>query len=81
MEFFGDEIDRIVEFNPLTGEVLGRRLHGFRFSGSHYVTSRERMLEAAARLDGTAQQLGNFNKRATCLEAQRIERAPDLTWK
>ncbi|HBK53747.1 MAG TPA: excinuclease ABC subunit B, partial [Syntrophomonas wolfei] len=47
VEFFGDEIDRIIEFNPLSGEIIGRRLHSMIFPASHFVTTRERMLEAA----------------------------------
>ena len=74
VEFFGDEIDRIVEFNPLTGEVLGRRLHAFVFPASHYVTSRERMLEAAGEIEmELAQQLEKFQQEGKLLEAQRIE--------
>lgn len=74
VEFFGDEIDRIVEFNPLTGEVLGRRLHAFVFPASHYVTSREKMLEAAGEIEmELAQQLEKFQREGKLLEAQRIE--------
>lgn len=74
VEFFGDEIDRIVEFNPLTGEVLGRRLHAFVFPASHYVTSREKMLEAAVEIEmELAQQAEKFKQEGKLLEAQRIE--------
>lgn len=74
VEFFGDEIDRIIEFNPLTGEVLGRRLHAFVFPASHYVTSRERMLEAANEIEAElAQQVEKFKQEGKLLEAQRIE--------
>jgi excinuclease ABC subunit B len=74
VEFFGDEIDRIVEFNPLTGEVFGRRRHAFVFPASHYVTSRDRMLEAAAEIEQElAQQVEKFRREGKLLEAQRIE--------
>ncbi|HOB12366.1 MAG TPA: excinuclease ABC subunit UvrB [Syntrophomonadaceae bacterium] len=74
VEFFGDEIDRIIEFNPLTGEVLGRRMHAFVFPASHYVTSRERMLEAAYEIEAElAQQVEKFKQEGKLLEAQRIE--------
>ncbi len=39
IDFFGDEIDRIIEFNPLTGEVYGRRIHVMIFPASHFVTT------------------------------------------
>ena len=71
---FGDEIDRIVEFNPLTGEVFGRRRHAFVFPASHYVTSRDRMLEAAIEIEQElAQQVEKFRREGKLLEAQRIE--------
>lgn len=74
VEFFGDEIERIIEFNPLTGEVLGRRLHAFIFPASHYVTSRERMLEAAVEIEQElAGQADVFKHEGKLLEAQRIE--------
>jgi excinuclease ABC subunit B len=39
IEFFGDEIERIIEFNPLTGEILGKRSHIMIFPASHFVTT------------------------------------------
>ncbi|MBC7075342.1 MAG: excinuclease ABC subunit UvrB [Syntrophomonadaceae bacterium] len=74
VEFFGDEIDRIVEFNPLTGEVLGRRLHAVIFPASHFVTTRDRMLAAADEIEQElALQVESFKKEGKLLEAQRIE--------
>lgn len=74
VEFFGDEIDRIVEFNPLTGEVFGRRNHAFVFPASHFVTSRERMLAAAGEIERElAGQVEHFRREGKLLEAQRIE--------
>jgi len=73
-EFFGDEIDRILEFNALTGEILGRRSHVLIMPASHYVTSRERMLSAAAEIEEElASQIAFFQSRGKLLEAQRIE--------
>ena len=46
VEFFGDEIDRIVELDVLTGEVLGSRSHIMLFPASHYVTPAEKMERA-----------------------------------
>ena len=43
VEFFGDEIDRIVEINGLTGEIIGIRQHASIFPASHYVTSPEKI--------------------------------------
>ena len=74
VELFGDEVDRITEFNPVTGEVFGRRLHTMIFPASHYVTSRERMLETAKDIQAELeQQVARFRSEGKLLEAQRIE--------
>lgn len=74
VEFFGDEIERIIEFNPLSGEIIGRRLHSMIFPASHFVTTRERMLEAAGQIEEElAQQLARFKMEGKLLEAQRLE--------
>lgn len=74
IEFFGDEIDRIVEFNPLTGEVFGRRLHIMIFPASHYVTTRDRMLAAADEIEAELyEQVKKFKEEDKLIEAQRIE--------
>lgn len=74
VEFFGDEIDRIVEFNPLTGEIFGKQMHAMIFPASHFVTTRERMLAAADEIEQElAEQLQSFQQEGKLLEAQRIE--------
>jgi excinuclease ABC subunit B len=73
VEFFGDEVDRIVEFNPMTGEVFGRRVHAMIFPASHFVTTRERMIEAAGEIEEELkQQVEKFQTEGKLLEAQRI---------
>lgn len=74
IEFFGDEVERLVEFNPLTGEVLGRRLHVMIFPASHFVTTRDNMLKAADQIEQElADQIKLFKQEGKLLEAQRIE--------
>lgn len=74
VEFFGDEVDRIIEFNPLTGEILGRRLHVLIFPASHFVTSRDRMLQAAEEIEKELEiQVEKLKNEGRLLEAQRIE--------
>ena len=46
MEFFGDEVDRITEIDPLTGEVRSRLEHIAVFPASHYVVPRDKLLRA-----------------------------------
>lgn len=74
VEFFGDEVDRIIEFNPLTGEVLGRRLHAMIFPASHFVTTRDKMLAAADEIESELEiQVERFKQEGKLIEAQRIE--------
>ncbi|HWP95371.1 MAG TPA: excinuclease ABC subunit UvrB [Syntrophomonadaceae bacterium] len=74
IEFFGDVIDRITEFNPLTGEIFGRRQHVMIFPASHFVASRDRMLDAVGLIEEElGLQLELFRQEGKLLEAQRIE--------
>jgi len=74
VEFFGDEIDRIREVDPLTGEILGDRDHVAIFPATHFMTNEERMEEAvnaiSAELKEQTDKLKSENK---LLEAQRLE--------
>ena len=74
IDFFGDEIDRIIEFNPLTGEVYGRRIHVMIFPASHFVTTWEHMMSVAGDIEEELeQQLQLFKSQGKLLEAQRLE--------
>ncbi len=74
IELFGDEVDALVEFDVLTGEVLAKRNHVAIFPASHYVTSRENLERAMGdirmELDERLQELKADFKG---LEAQRLE--------
>jgi excinuclease ABC subunit B len=73
IEFFGDEIERIIEFKPMTGEVLGKQMHAMIFPASHFVTSRDNMLAAADDIENElTQHLEKFKQEGKLLEAQRI---------
>lgn len=74
IELFGDEIDRIIEFNPMTGEILGRRMHAMIFPASHFVTTRDRMLATAGEVEEEmAKHVARFKQEGKLIEAQRIE--------
>jgi len=74
VEFFGDEVERLVEFDVLTGEITGQRQHVSIFPASHYATSRERMAEAIVRIeDELEQRLAELRRQERLLEAQRLE--------
>ena len=73
VEFFGDEIDRIVEFDTLTGEVRNELSHIAIFPASHYVVSKENMERAIADIEVELnEQVKLFKSEGKLLEAQRI---------
>ena len=73
VEFFGDEIDRITEINPLTGELKNVINHVAIYPASHYIIPRERMAEAIERVrEEMEERVKFFEKENKLLEAQRI---------
>ncbi|MBS4888641.1 MAG: excinuclease ABC subunit UvrB [Anaerococcus vaginalis] len=74
VEFFGDEIDRISEFDSLTGKVTSHISHGYIYPASHYATSAEKAAAAITtikeELKDRLVELENENK---LVEAQRLE--------
>ena len=73
IEFFGDEIDRIVEFDPLTGEIKRALSFACIFPASHYVVAPEKMTHAIVGLEEELkQQVAYFKENDKLLEAQRI---------
>lgn len=74
VEFFGDEIERISEVNPLTGEVLCGRAHVAVFPASHYATGREKLESAIGQIETDLwKRVDEFKAQDKLLEAQRIE--------
>lgn len=74
IEFFGDEIERIVEIDHLTGENLGERTHVSIFPASHYVTSKEKLELAIVAIEKELEdRLDYYRNNDMYLEAQRIE--------
>lgn len=74
VEFFGDEIDRISEINPLTGELISVLKHAAIYPASHYIVSKEKMQTAVKELERELEErLAFFRKQGKPLEAQRIE--------
>ena len=74
VEFFGDEIDRISEINPLTGELKALLRHAAVYPASHYIVSREKMQVALAEIERELdERLVYFREHGKLLEAQRIE--------
>ena len=74
VELFGDEIDRLVEVDALTGEVIAERKHVAVYPASHYVTTKEKMKIAVARIEAELdEQLAKLKAEDRLLEAQRLE--------
>ena len=74
VEFFGDEIDRIREVAPLTGEILGERNHVVIFPATHFLTSGERLEGSIKSIEAElAQRLEVLRADGKLLEAQRLE--------
>ncbi len=74
VEFFGDEIDRIVEVDSLTGEVIGEREQVSIFPATHFVTNEQIMERALASIkDEMNIQVKKFEGEGKLLEAQRIK--------
>lgn len=74
IEFFGDEIDRIVEIDYVTGKILGTRSYVAVFPASHYVTTPEKVAHAVEAIEKELlERVKYFKENDKLLEAQRIE--------
>ncbi len=74
IELFGDEVDRITELRPLTGEVISRPEEIVIYPARHFMTSDEKMEEALINIEKELQErIEYFVSRNKLLEAQRIE--------
>ncbi len=74
VEFFGDEIDRISEIIPLTGEVVSEIKHAAIYPASHYIVPPEKLESALAELQREMEErVELFKSEGKLVEAQRIE--------
>ncbi len=74
VEFFGDEIDRISEFDPLTGAVKAVMSHVMIYPASHFITPPGKLHAAVAEIEKELEErIRYFKERDMLLEAQRIE--------
>ncbi len=73
VEFFGDEIDRISEFHPLTGERVNVVRHVAIFPASHYIVAPEKQIEGIKKIQAECEaQVKAFTEEGKLIEAQRI---------
>lgn len=74
IEFFGDEIDEISEFDSLTGKVTAKLSHGYIYPASHYATTSEKTERAIVTIEEELdERLAELNSQNKLLEAQRLE--------
>ena len=73
VEFFGDEVERVTEVDPLTGEVLAERNELNVYPASHYVTPQEKLVAAIADIEvETEQRVAELEQKGMILEAERL---------
>lgn len=74
VEFWGDEIEKISEINPLTGKAIGLRQHILIPPASQYVTSKEKLAKAIVTIEEEMKErVDYFKSKGKLIEAQRIE--------
>ena len=74
VEFWGDEIEKIHEINPLTGKAVAERTHVMVFPNSHYVTTSDKMEHALVTINEELQErIKYFKDNNKLIEAQRID--------
>ncbi len=74
IEFWGDEVERILQLDPVTGEVFARRQDIEIYPAKHFVTSREKLLEAIHDVEQELEErVAELKAQGKLLEAQRLE--------
>lgn len=74
IEFFGDEIEEISEFDSLTGKVTAKLSHAYIYPASHYATTSEKTEKAIITIEEElTERLDELNRENKLLEAQRLE--------
>jgi excinuclease ABC subunit B len=79
VDFFGDEVERIVEIDDLTGEVLAERDEVNLYPATHYVTPRDKLLAAVEKIDSEMQERVRWlNDQGRDLEAARLKQRTEF---
>ncbi|MCQ2559278.1 MAG: excinuclease ABC subunit UvrB [Clostridia bacterium] len=74
LDFFGDELERIREFDPVSGDILGEREHLAVFPATHYAVSEDKLQKAMQRIEQELEErLQELREQNKLLEAQRLE--------
>ncbi len=79
IEFFGDTVERITRFEPLTGNKIAQLEHATVFPGKQFVTTNEKMKRAAVAIrEELGERIREFEKQGKLLEAQRIKQRTEF---
>ena len=79
IEFFGDEIERLVEVDPLTGEILREREQIDIYPAKHFVTSEEKLEAGITEIQEELEsRLAELTASDKLVEAQRLEHLPNM---
>ena len=83
VQFWGDEVERIIRLNPVTGEVVEELSELLVFPATHYVTERERMLKAIVAIEEELKsRLAELERqRARCSRRSGSGCGPTTTWR
>jgi excinuclease ABC subunit B len=74
IEFFGDEIERVLQINAITGEVVTELCHAAIYPASHYIVPREKIKAALGKIEAEIlERVDYFKNKEKIIEAQRIE--------
>jgi excinuclease ABC subunit B len=74
ISFFGDEVERIISLNPITGEILSDMDHIEIYPAKHFITEDERLIKAISDIEVELEaRIKHFREKEKLLEAQRIE--------
>ncbi len=74
VDFFGDEVERIIEVDPLTGELLAERDEISVYPAKHFVTSKDKLEQAIDDIEAELEErLADFREAGRLLEASRLE--------
>lgn len=78
-EFFGDQLDRIVEIQPLTGEILSKPTRITIYPSSHYATPQEKVKQAIVKIRSELEKrIAEFKAQDKLLEAQRLQQRTEF---
>ncbi|AKL97682.1 excinuclease ABC subunit UvrB [Endomicrobium proavitum] len=74
VDFFGDDIESIKEFNPLTGEIIAKKTKAYIYPAKHFVTTQPKIDNALGTIKAELdERLALLNSQKKLLEAQRLE--------